>query len=176
VPIRPEKWRFSAGKFGRPEIESPKLDEPLRFNLSRTRGMVVCAVGRDRELGVDVENIDRENLGLELISRYFAAPEIEALSALPTEAQRRRFFDYWTLKEAYLKARGWGLSAPLDKFWFYLEPGQMPRIAFHGSIADDPTAWQFNQFTPTGQHLIALAAGRTNQGDIEVTIRDAQLS
>jgi 4'-phosphopantetheinyl transferase len=175
VPVQPEEWQFSAGKFGRPEIESPELDKPLRFNLSRTRGMVACAVGWDRELGVDVENIERENLGLELISRYFARSEIEALNQLPADQQRRRFFDYWTLKEAYLKARGWGLSAPLDKFWFHLEPGQRPRIAFESSLADDPAAWQFNQFKPTAQHLIALAASRTNQADLEVTFRDAEL-
>jgi len=180
VAVSPEEWQFSKGQFGRPEIASPALDRPLRFNLSRTRGMVVCAVAWDRfgtrELGVDVENLERANLGLELISRYFAQPEIEVLHQLPEEQQRRRFFDYWTLKEAYLKARGWGLSAPLDKFWFNLEPDQAPRVAFDDSLADDPASWQFNQYTPTPQHLIALAVRCGTEDDVAVTIREAELT
>ena len=47
VAIHPREWQFAAGEFGRPEIASPALDRPLRFNLSRTRGLVVCAVAWD---------------------------------------------------------------------------------------------------------------------------------
>jgi 4'-phosphopantetheinyl transferase len=176
VAVPPEEWQFSAGKLGRPEIASPAFERPLRFNLSRTCGLVVCAVAWDRELGVDVENLERPNLGLDLISRYFAPAEIEELGRLSIEEQRRRFFDYWTLKEAYLKARGWGLSAPLDKFWFYLESGRAPWVAFDESLADDPGSWQFNQYAPTTRHLIALAVRRgTGEEEIAVTVRDAEL-
>lgn len=180
VQIPPKEWRFSKGQFGRPEIATPALDRALRFNLSRTRGMVVCAVAWEsdsgnRELGVDVENLERPNLGLDLISRYFAPPEIAELTRLPMEHQRRRFFDYWTLKEAYLKARGWGLSAPLDKFWFTLEQGQSPRVAFDPSLSDDPNVWEFNQYTPTERHLIGLAVRRGKEGEIAVTVREEEL-
>ena len=115
--VDPRDWVFRPGPHGRPEIAYPETPG-LRFNLSHTAGLVACLVGRDRTVGVDVENTTREAEYFDLAQRYFAPAEVAQLRALPPTEQRARFFQMWTLKEAYVKARGLGLSLPLDHFAF----------------------------------------------------------
>ena len=80
------------------------------------------------------------------------------------------FFDYWTLKEAYIKARGFGLALPLGDFAFKLQPPATPTIAFEPSLDDDASTWQFMQEWPTPQHRLGLAVRRTGR-DLPVRIR-----
>ena len=141
--VAPADWRFRANQWGRPEIDCPSPDyADLRFNLSNTRGLVVCAVAQGGEIGVDVELIDRAGSLLEIADRFMAPVEARDIAALPPDAQALRFFTYWTLKEAYIKARGMGLSIPLDKFWFLLDTalprpaGAGPRYGRHGGGLD----------------------------------------
>jgi len=143
-----------------PEIDVPKLGH-LRFNLSNTRGLVTCAVALEGEIGVDVEVLDRAGGLLEIAERFMAAPESKDIRALPPDAQDLRFFTYWTLKEAYIKARGMGLSIPLDKFWFLLNgeasASSPTRLVMAPEMDDDASGWSFAQFQPTERHLLAVA-------------------
>ncbi len=92
------------------------------------------------------------------------------LRALPEADQPVVFFDYWTLKEAYIKARGLGLALPLGQFTFLRPPGRAPEIAFAPELHDDPASWQFAQFWPTPDHRMAVAVRRTGRDlPIEVT-------
>jgi len=120
-------WRFVITQDGRPEISS-EGDPSLRFNLSNTPGLVVCAVVRHGEIGVDAESVGRAGAHLELAERYFAPTEVAALRTLPLPAQPRRFCEYWTLKESHLKARGAGLGLPVDRFAFLFDPGHSPHF------------------------------------------------
>jgi 4'-phosphopantetheinyl transferase len=157
VAIPPEAWTFVRNEHGRPEVGGPPGAERLRFSLSNTRGLVVCAVARTCEVGVDVEDLE-SRVNPQAIARQFLSPvERSALESLPIEEQRRRFFEYWTLKEAYLKARGLGLSLPLDQFSFHLGEGGLIRISFDSGLDDDPRAWQFTLLAPTARHLLAVA-------------------
>ena len=164
--VEPDAWRFQENAFGRPEIANPGLP-PLRFNLSHCDAMAVCVIALDREIGVDVEPLDRE-LSIADAGAVFASSEVTALHALPASQQRARFFEYWTLKESYIKARGKGLSLPLDAFSFRLDP---PRIAFDARIADDAASWQFGQYRPTPRHLIATAV----RGPATVVVRETAI-
>ncbi len=124
--VAPADWRFITNEYGRPEV----LDRPagvadLRFNLSHTDGLIACAVTVGREVGVDVERITRA-VTHDIPGRFFAPREVADLRALPEHDQPRVFFDYWTLKEAYIKARGMGLSLPLSDFAFCLRPPALP--------------------------------------------------
>jgi len=167
VGVRPEAWSFTTNRYGRPELAGP-VEIPLRFNISHTRGLVACAVARDREIGVDVENVERPGEYTHLAQRFFAPPEAAHVTSLPVEKQRDVFFDYWTLKESYIKARGMGLALPLSDFAFRLtEP---PTISFTGSIVDDPNSWQFHRLRPSAQHRLALAVRGTEQ--LEVTTKE----
>lgn len=169
--VGPADWRFIANVHGRPEI----LDRPagvpdLRFNLSHTEGLIACAVTIGREVGVDVEHVGRR-LTHDVPGRFFAPREVVDLKSLPAAEQPRAFFDYWTLKEAYIKARGFGLALPLGDFAFRLAPAAAVEITFEPSLKDDPTTWQFAQAWPTPQHRLGLAVRRSGD-DLPVRIRE----
>jgi len=125
----------------------------------------------DREVGVDVEDMTRPGQTVEIANQFFSPTEVAALRALAGGAQRHRFFEYWTLKEAYIKARGIGVSLPLEWFSFHLEPGRPVRISFDPSLDDDPLSWQFAQFRLTPRHIGALAIRRRAGSDLDVQVR-----
>jgi len=106
APVAPRDWVFREGPHGKPAIAGPEGAPALRFNLSNTRSLVACAVTLDHEIGVDVEEIDRPGETVTIAERFFSPSEVAALRALPAGEQRERFFEYWTLKEAYIKALG----------------------------------------------------------------------
>ena len=171
APVAPADWTFIANAHGRPEL----LDRPpgvpdLRFNISHTDGLIACAVTIGREIGVDVENIGR-HMQHDVAGRHFAPKEVSDLRQLPDDEQRKVFFDYWTLKESYIKARGFGLALPLGDFAFTLNPPNPPQITFEPALEDDPATWQFLQDWPTPQHRLALAV-RRNGNDLPVRIRE----
>jgi 4'-phosphopantetheinyl transferase len=155
--VTPEAWTFSADSYGKPSIATPA--STLGFSLSHTRGLVACAVSRSRPLGVDVEDASRP-APLEVAERYFVDAERRDILATEPERRGRRFFEYWTLKEAFVKACGLGLSLPLDRFEFRRDAGGAWRIAFAPPPLDDPPAWWFHAWsTPTHQAAVALRTG-----------------
>ncbi len=169
--VEPQSWQFQANKYGRPEISAPSVSVPLRFNVSHADGLIACAVTIGRDIGVDVEAVDRPGQTVEIAERFFSPAEVAALRALPTEAQRDRFFDFWTLKESYIKARGMGLSIPLDQFSFHLDPSTI-RITFDPRLQDASERWQFMRFRWGTRHAVALAVGRaTGEPDVCLQVR-----
>ncbi|APR88149.1 4'-phosphopantetheinyl transferase [Minicystis rosea] len=168
--VAPAAWAFRQNEYGRPEIDDP-AHASLRFNLSNTRGLVACAVTRDRDVGVDVEDTTRAGETVEIADRFFSPVEHRALRALPADAQRGRFFEYWTLKEAYIKARGMGLAIPLDQFSFLLDDGPTIRIAFDPRLGDDASAWQFAQLALSPEHRTAVAVRRGHGSDLRIVAR-----
>src|SRR5207237_784353 len=82
----PPAWTFKTNAHGRPEIEGPEGVPPLRFNLSNTTGLVVCAVALDRDIGIDVEDRERPGETVAIVECFFSTLEVAALRALPPEA------------------------------------------------------------------------------------------
>lgn len=167
--VEPGDCAFESDRYGRPSVSRP-VDAAFGFNLSHTRGLVACAVARISEIGVDVEDTSRR-LERDLARRFFSAAEADALDALPPPARAARFFEYWTLKEAYIKARGLGFSLPLHTFTMRIEEGQPPRIRFADPAHDAADTWQFAQFRPTARHALAVAVRRRGS---DRTIRIAE--
>ena len=130
APVRPEEWTFAHNAHGKPRIAGPQAGQALRFNLAHTRGMVMCGVAREAEIGVDAEDMERKSDIRGIARRFFCAPERSALEALPEAGRRDRFFSLWTLKEAYVKARGMGLSIPLNQFAFHFGEEGAVAVAF----------------------------------------------
>jgi 4'-phosphopantetheinyl transferase len=171
APVPPDAWAFSLGEHGRPEISGPAHKERLRFNLSHASGMVACAVIRELDIGVDVESSARRLRHRDLAQRFFGEAEVAALEALPPEQRRQRFLEIWTLKEAYLKARGCGISIPLRSFQFQLSNCEPPRIRFDtAAVGDDAASWQFALHRPTRTHTLAVAICRGDRGDIAIRL------
>jgi 4'-phosphopantetheinyl transferase len=170
--VDPRDWQFTTGAFGRPELAGPTCEPRLRFNLSHTDGLIVCLVAIGRAVGIDVEDVTRTNLaGVDIADQYFSSTEVAELRSLPPSARPDRFFDYWTLKESYIKARGLGLQVPLDQFSFHLG-GDLPiRISFGPGITDDPARWQFDLQRLTPRHRLALALSRHHEPDLAVRIQ-----
>jgi 4'-phosphopantetheinyl transferase len=168
----PREWVFSTNAYGRPEIANPHAAEArLSFNVSHTHSLIVLGVTRGRELGVDVENVRAREVSIDIADRFFAPQEVAALSATPTEQQQYRFFEYWTFKESYIKARGMGLSLPLDKFSFdYRDDGGV-QLAIAPELGDDAARWQFWQFRPTPEYLVAVCAERISLQSPRVVVR-----
>ena len=157
APVRPEAWEFVPGTHGKPAIAAP-AGLRLRFNLSHTGRLVACAVTLDDEIGVDLEDMARELDPLELAESVFSLEEIAALRALVPESQRRRFFETWTLKEAYLKARGLGFA--LDPRSAGFDLGKRGRVCAHFApgAEDHPAGWWFALLGTHSGHVLALAA------------------
>lgn len=179
--VAPEEWTFVTNRYGRPEIAGPDAASPLRFNLSHTRGLVACIVAERLDVGVDVEDRRRDTHGPDIARRYFSAPEVAAFERVPPEHQRQAFFEYWTLKEAYIKAVGVGVSLGLGRFSFDLDhrglalddpERRAPSICFDDTLDDDPAAWQFAQFEPTPHHSMAAAIRRGNGSDVTIAVRE----
>ncbi|HEV7217131.1 MAG TPA: 4'-phosphopantetheinyl transferase superfamily protein, partial [Chloroflexota bacterium] len=128
----------------------------LRFNLSHTDGLALLAVTRERELGIDVERV-RKGIAREGIAeRFFTTTEVADLRALPADSQDDAFFACWTRKEAYVKARGEGLSIPLDQFAVSLLPGE-PAALLHVALdPDEVKRWSLHDLDAGPGYRAAL--------------------
>ena len=163
-------WQFETNAFGRPRIAGPAGAMGLRFNLSHAGGMVVCVVSARHEVGVDVEWLGRRT-PLHLAASHFAPAERAALDALAAAARPRRFLEYWTLKEAYIKARGEGLSLPLDQFAFDTGAPGRPVIHFADGFPDTSAAWQFERLFIGADHMTAVAIRTGGAPPVQVVTR-----
>ena len=171
VPIRPADWRFEATAFGRPTIANTHSGvSGLSFNLSHSDRLVTLAVTRECEIGIDVEDLGRR-APLDIAERYFSPDEARQLRSLPEAAQPQRFFDFWTLKESYIKARGKGLSLPLDQFGFDLRGNGPLRVQFDSALDDAPEHWTFWQWRPSVESLAALCVENRPSVAKRITVR-----
>jgi 4'-phosphopantetheinyl transferase len=150
-------WEWREGPHGRPEVADPQ--SPIRFSVAHSAGVVICAVARDRDVGADVEDLHRRPPDPLVVSRYCSPGEAADIQRADRQSWVARFLSYWTLKEAYLKARGLGISVPLSEIEFILN-GSAPQIAFHGSLAGTDDRWHFHVARIGDRHLAAIAAHR----------------
>lgn len=158
--VAPVDWIFDTNAYGRPGISPVHAQaSALHFNLSHTDGLIVLGIRQGHELGVDVEQLERR-ANLEVADRFFSPKEAAELALLPPARQARRFFDYWTFKESYIKARGMGLSIPLDSFSFEFPSEETLRLTVDASQDDHAERWRFWQLELAGNYLMAVCAER----------------
>jgi 4'-phosphopantetheinyl transferase len=154
---RPEAIRFRYGPRGKPFLEPPLDAGGLEFNLSNSDELALAAFVLGREIGVDVEFL-RSMPDCEQISeRFFSASEREVLRGIPVSRKEETFFNCWTRKEAYLKAVGEGLAAPLDSFDVTLAPGDPPRMLTLEGDAERASRWCFHHLVPADKYVGAVA-------------------
>ncbi len=155
--IKPAQWQFGRQAYGKPHALNNTRLPAVSFNLSHTDGLVVLVITRHSLVGVDVELSTRDNDVLDIARRYFSANETEGILSLATHKRTERFYDLWTLKEAYIKARGLGLSIELSAFGFDLsEPGHI-RFAPEAGLPDTSAHWQFWLMNLGHRHALSVA-------------------
>ncbi len=155
--ISPQQWQFTCNNYGRPEIAGESNAPPLRFNLSHTNGLVVCVVTHEIDCGIDAEEIRPLSGYLSIARQMFTSDEYESLTLCPADRQYAAFFNYWTLKEAYIKARGLGLALATDGFQFSIDSSNEVSILFKEGLDDHHDAWQFQLMQLADKHAVALA-------------------
>ena len=167
----PAVWKFQTGPHGRPEIEAPEDCRDLKFNLSHSGALSACLLSWHRQIGIDVELIKKVDEALQIADRHFAPSEIAYLRAAAGHEMDRRFLQLWTLKEAYFKALGSGLSGPLSEVVFDVDRGAAA-ACFGAGIADDPARWQFDLREIDG-YVVATAVERRSGARVPIVMRDA---
>jgi 4'-phosphopantetheinyl transferase len=157
----PGEWIFTRNRFGKPAIcPRARPANSLSFNLSHTCGAIVLAVAPSRSLGVDVEN---ENIfrPLDPGNEDILAPhERAALGSLPASQRTRRFLELWTLKEAYLKARGEGFAVKSEHSGFDFPSSLTLVFRPHPALGERSDHWHFWQFRFAPDLLVAVCAER----------------
>jgi 4'-phosphopantetheinyl transferase len=166
--VPPAQWRFLIEPRGKPRIDPAHGRPELQFNLSHTRGFVACAICAGRDIGIDVEELRPRRADLDVAKRFFGPSEVAALRGTPEDQRAEAFFRFWTLKEAFIKATGEGISRALDSFSFSLDP---VAIAFDPPDADDPGKWQFFERRPAPLHLLAVAVHRPASCPVRLSMR-----
>ncbi|MFP4379172.1 MAG: 4'-phosphopantetheinyl transferase family protein [Candidatus Sumerlaeia bacterium] len=168
---RPESWKFRKNEYGKPDIENNPSEPPLRFNLSHTKGMVVCGLSQAGPVGVDVESEKRRSDFLGICDRFFSQSETTALRALEPGEQRARFLSCWTLKESYMKALGKGITIPLDSFSFDLDSeAERISVTIDGENEEETRRWRFALMQVEALHWVSISL-RARSADRECHIR-----
>jgi 4'-phosphopantetheinyl transferase len=153
----PRSFVFVTGPQGKPALDQLVGGRRLAFNVSHVHALVTCAVAWERAIGIDVESFERDP-PLEVAERFFAAPEAAELRALPAGEQRAAFYEYWTLKESFIKAVGTGLSMPLHDFAVRRSP---PGLIAYGAMTS-PADWSFHRLTPAQDCTVAMCIAATS--------------
>jgi 4'-phosphopantetheinyl transferase len=121
----PARIEFDSGPQGKPHVRG---GDSIHFNISHSHHWWVMVVARDRDVGIDVEDL-RRSVDIERIAeRLFAPEEIAVMHSLPEAERRRALFRVWTSREAVVKAMGEGIFASGHKFVVEADPRKPPRV------------------------------------------------
>jgi 4'-phosphopantetheinyl transferase len=155
VDIDASQWQFSSNAHGKPELLSQPLKQAINFNLTHTDGLCACIITLDKSCGIDAENISRKNRFEAVAKRMFAEEEQQCLKMNNIEQQ---FYYYWTLREAYVKARGTGLAGSSKAFYFDTDMKRMTASIHHRNVQQpDDKNWYFRMYEPTQEHVLSVA-------------------
>lgn len=150
---------FCYGSHAKPALVWKSDGNPIHFNMSHSYDVALYALTRGREVGIDLEFI-RDNLEVDqLAERFFSQSEVATLRALPVRLRNYAFFLCWTRKEAYIKARGEGLSLPLDQFDVSLIPGVPAALLRTQADPDEALRWSLQELSIGPGYVSALAVG-----------------
>lgn len=149
--------QFSYGPYGKPFVVMPDAAVDLRFNMAHSGGLVLCAVGVGRELGVDIETFRPLDDAALIAAHHFSPHEQAELASLPADRWLIGFYNCWTRKEAYAKARGMGLALPLDQFDVTLAPDAPARLLADRSAPEEAKRWALYTLLPGPGYIGALA-------------------
>lgn len=161
LDLAPGQLRFCYSEYGKPSLAKELGGDRVRFNVSHSHGLALFAFTYGREIGIDLERIRPGVIDEHIAERFFSPQETRKLRALPREAQDEAFFKCWTRKEAYIKAKGEGLSMPLDSFEVSLIPGEPAALLSTKGDPQERSRWSLLELFPAPGFVAAVAV----QGD-----------
>ncbi len=169
--VSPSEWQFSCNSHGKPgllqsgselQVGLPSID----FNLTHTKGLCACVATLGRSCGIDAEHIYRKNRLNAVAHRMFAEEELRVLA----EGSQYQFYDFWTLREAYVKALGTGLAGSSKDYYFTVGmPDQAASINFRNKPSTGSDSWQFKLFQPTPEHRLAVAIESSEPMSVQIS-------
>ncbi len=158
LDIAPRQLRFQYSSYGKPSLAEQPRKQRLCFNVSHSHGMALFGLTCGREIGVDLEYVRSGLADEQIAEHFFSEQEVRTLRALPKELQNEAFFNCWTRKEAYIKARGEGLSVPLHLFDVSLAPGEPAALLSTRVDENESSQWMLRELFPASEFVGAVAA------------------
>jgi 4'-phosphopantetheinyl transferase len=159
--LPPSQLEFIYGDRGKPSL-SVATPGNLSFNLSHSKGLALYAITRTSSIGIDLEYLRNLSDALQLAKRFFSHSEYEVIAQLSPPEQQRAFFKAWTAKEAYLKAKGSGLSGGLEKVEISIASGYVLKLLSIDGDASLASSWSLYSVEPHPDYLAALAIEKNN--------------
>jgi 4'-phosphopantetheinyl transferase len=170
LSVSPASIRFTYSSRGKPALSAPAC---LDFNASHSGGLAVFAFTTGLEIGVDVEQVRSLPDIEDIARRFFCFEETEEIMSLPEKQRNRAFFRCWTRKEAYIKAIGDGLSAPLNGFRVTVQPNQPARFLHLAQDENAATNWTLCDLQLAPGYAAALAYGDLKRPVVIFPLTDA---
>jgi len=157
VGIEPSRLEFCCGPRGKPYLAGRFAGGTLHFNLAHSEELALYAFAPGRVIGIDLERVRTEVACEQIARRFFSPRESATLRAQPAAVRQKAFFTCWTRKEAYIKARGEGLSLPLDQFEVSVTPGEPAKLLSISGYPMEASRWSIQELVPGPGYVAALA-------------------
>jgi 4'-phosphopantetheinyl transferase len=153
LSVEPRQLLFTYSSHGKPSLADPLCN--IQFNVSHSNDLMVAAICREWPIGVDIEKEDLKFGAMDIAQRFFCRREWDEIARKSNEDGLRVFFQFWTAKEAVLKATSLGLSLELSKLEIGLTPLRILAIEDAGKIHG--ASWHLTAFSPADGYSGALA-------------------
>jgi len=162
--------RFDRNAYGKPQLRQPAEADPLHYNISHTDQLIMMACYRSGSIGIDLESPQRDVDHTAIAPLCFTPAELTLIEKQTTAvAQTHQFFEFWTLKEALIKAVGKGMSIPLHSIAFDLtQPGH---IDYRDENDKEHGSWHAFTFEADEDHLAAVCIPVKAEPTLSVTMR-----
>jgi 4'-phosphopantetheinyl transferase len=157
LAAEPSRLVFAYDKYGKPALADGWRDAGIEFNLAHSHGLAVYAFTRHRAIGVDVEYVRALENVHQIAAHVFSQGELAAFHALPAGLQPAAFFNGWTRKEAFVKATGQGLAAPLEQISVTLAPGEPAALLRLGGCPAAAAPWTIRELAIAPGYAAAVA-------------------
>ncbi len=155
--VEPDVLHFQYGKYGKPVLADTFGRETLHFNLSHSNEIALFAFTRQCEIGVDIEHLSGISEIEQIADRFFSRREYDSIRSLPEEQKRESFVKGWTCKEAFIKARGDGLSYALDRFEVSMTPREPAKLLRVEGDSREASHWSMQCLQPAPDYVGAFA-------------------
>jgi len=160
--MEPQRLIFGYGEYGKPHLNLPAPWPTVRFSVAHSDRLALYAISKDRELGVDVEFIRDDFANEAVAERFFSPNEIAQLRSVPVKMWTTAFFNCWTRKESFIKARGEGLSIPLNIFDVSLVPDKPAALLSYQPDSAEVSRWSMQEIPVESGFAAALTSEGNN--------------